>query len=94
MLFRPCVYPKTRDGEVYNLCTGKSYSGSDILNMLISMAKIKLSVETNPDLLRPSDEPIFIGDSTKLQKETGWRPSISMENTLRDMLDYWRNVYS
>jgi GDP-4-dehydro-6-deoxy-D-mannose reductase len=78
-------------GEVYNVCSGSSVSGQDILNMLISMAKCEISVAVDPDKMRPSDIADLYGDHSKLTKATGWEPQVKLEQTLAETLDYWRN---
>jgi GDP-4-dehydro-6-deoxy-D-mannose reductase len=47
-------------------------------------------VEVDPARLRPSDVPILLADSAKFIELTGWRPTIPFEQTLRDLLEYWR----
>jgi GDP-4-dehydro-6-deoxy-D-mannose reductase len=79
-------------GEAYNIGFGKSHKISDILDMLLSFSSTKVEIEVNKELLRPSDNPDLICDSTKLRKLTGWKPEISIEKTLKDTLDYWRNI--
>ncbi len=54
------------------------------------MSGVKVEVREDPDRLRPSDVPVLLGDCTRFQKATGWKPTIPYETTLRDMLDYWR----
>ncbi len=77
-------------GEVYNICSGKAYRISKVLDMLLGMSKVNVRVEVDPDRLRPSDVPILLGDCSKFTSETGWRPEIPFERTLADLLDYWR----
>lgn len=50
----------------------------------------KLKIEIDPALLRPTNEKIIVGDISKLQRDTGWKQQISMQQTIADMLDYWR----
>ena len=77
-------------GEAYSLCSGKGYKMRDILNMAISLSGLKnVKVKQVPWKMRPYDDPIYIGDNTKL-RNLGWEPRIPMEKTLSDMLDYWR----
>lgn len=77
-------------GDVYNVCSGKGYKVRDLLNQLIAMAKKKIDVkEQDPAKLRPIDDPLFIGDNSKIRK-LGWKPSVPIEQTLRDTLEYWR----
>ena len=81
---------KGAPGEVYNLCSGKAWSIRQVLDLLLGMSKTKFEVRPDPARLRPSDVPILMGDGSKFEKATGWKPTIPFEQTLRDMLDYWR----
>ncbi len=83
---------KGQEGEVYNIGSGKSYKIGDILDMLLSFSKEKIKVEIDEKLLRPVDEHNLYCDYSKLNKLTGWEPTISIEDTLRQTLDYWRNI--
>lgn len=84
------VMEKGEVGDVYNLCRGEAYKISDMLNTLLNLTENEIEVEIAQELLRPNDEPIIIGDNTKLRLRTGWRPEIPIEETLRSVLDYWR----
>jgi len=86
------VMGKGKIGDVYNIGSGTSYKISDILNKLVFMSSSKIKIEKEEGLLRPSDNPELICDSTKFVKLTGWKPEISIEETLKDTLDYWRNI--
>jgi len=81
-------------GEVYNLSSGKAYSISDLLNGFLRLAKCPIEVEVSPELLRPTDEPIKLGDNTRICRQTGWQPVIPIEQTLEDILSYWREKES
>lgn len=83
---------KGEAGEVYNLGSGKSYEIADILDRLLLLSKIKINVEIDKSLLRPADNPDLVCDSEKFNKITGWIPTIPLEETLSDTLDYWRNI--
>jgi GDP-4-dehydro-6-deoxy-D-mannose reductase len=76
-------------GEVYNVCSGKGQKVGDVLNKLLALSKTKLKIVQAKDKIRPVDDPLFIGDNSKIRK-LGWKPSIPIERTLEDMLDYWR----
>jgi len=82
---------KCKKGETYNICSGKAYSIKEILDKLISFAKVKIKIEQDPARIRQSDIPILQGDNSKFVKQTGWKPEIHLEKTLKDILDYWRN---
>lgn len=77
-------------GEVYNLCSGKGYRMNDILDRAVSLSGLEnVKVVQSKWKMRPYDDPIYIGDNSKLQT-LGWRPEITIEKTLTDMLEYWR----
>ena len=81
---------KCESGEVYNICSGKAWKIGDMLNQLLGLSKTKIEVRQDPARLRPSDVPILLGDYSKFAKVTGWAPTIPFEQTLADMLEYWR----
>jgi GDP-4-dehydro-6-deoxy-D-mannose reductase len=81
---------KGKPGEVYNIATGHGITIREMLDRLVDMAKIEVTIETDPDRLRPSDVEILIGDSSKFRADTGWEPRVPFETTLRDTLDFWR----
>ena len=82
---------KCEPGEVYNICRGRAWSIQEVLDLLLARTKAKIEVKQDPARLRPSDVPILIGDNTKFVKATGWAPTIPFEQTLDDMLEYWRS---
>ena len=76
-------------GNAYNICSGIGIKMKDILNKLVSFSSAKIRVETDKEKFRPLDDPIFIGDNSKITN-LGWKPEITIEKTLKDMLEYWR----
>ncbi|MFA6254843.1 MAG: GDP-mannose 4,6-dehydratase [Patescibacteria group bacterium] len=83
---------KCQPGEAYNICSGKDFTIQEVLDKLLSLAKNKdIKVEQDPARMRPSDVPLLSGDSSRFRELTGWEPKIDYLNqTLNDMLDYWR----
>ena len=79
-------------GETYNLSGERVYEIEEVVEMLRKLVNFNFELEVDPKLLRPTDEPIIYGDSGKFKRETGWKQEIPLEITLKDMLDYWRNV--
>lgn len=77
-------------GRVYNVCGGQAYTVRELLERLLSLARVRLEVRPDPALFRPHDNPIVLGDPSRIIDETGWRPSIPIERTLGDLLEYWR----
>jgi GDP-4-dehydro-6-deoxy-D-mannose reductase len=76
----------------YNVCSGRAYRIGDLLDILLSLTRARVRVETDPDRLRPNDTAIVIGSPARITRETGWQPLIPIERTLGDLLDYWRSV--
>lgn len=83
---------KGKEGEVYNIGSGTSYEISEILDMLLSKSSKKINIKVDKTLLRQKDEPDLVCDSSLFTKQTGWLPKIDIENTLKDTLDYWRDI--
>ena len=82
---------KCKFGEPYNVCSGEARSIKSMLDLLLSLSKVKnIRVKQDPERMRPSDVPILWGDSSKFRAETGWRPEIPFEKTMEDLLNYWR----
>ena len=77
-------------GEVYNIGSGRSYAIQEILNIIVSYSRVSVRVEQDPARMRPSDIPDIHCDASKLIQATGWRPEIPLEQSLRDVLDEWR----
>lgn len=81
---------KGEPGEVYNLCSGRAWTIREMLDMLLGMSKTKIQVVQDPARMRPSDVPVLLGDASRFRKRTGWEPTIPFEQTMRDLLAYWR----
>ncbi len=77
-------------GEVYNIASGHMWRIGDALDLLLSLSKVRVEVRQDPARLRPADTPFMLGDATKFRDLTGWTPKIPFEQTLQDLLDYWR----
>ncbi|HEX2223747.1 MAG TPA: GDP-mannose 4,6-dehydratase [Thermoanaerobaculia bacterium] len=83
-----------KPGEVYNIATGDGIRISELLDRIIALANVEVRIEVDPDRLRPSDVEILIGDASRFKADTGWEPRIPFEQTLRDLLAYWRTTLS
>ncbi len=83
---------KGKRGESYNLCATRTYKMSELLNTAIRLSGVKAQVRQVARLMRPSDERIIFGSTEKMRKDTGWKPLMSLEHTLKSMLDYWNGV--
>jgi GDP-4-dehydro-6-deoxy-D-mannose reductase len=77
-------------GRVYNICSGTAHRVGDLLERLLRRARVRVTVEQDPERLRPSDNPVVLGDASRLTADTGWRPTIPIDTTLEDLLGWWR----
>lgn len=79
-------------GAYYNIGGTYTCTIDDMLNYLISLSDKKdiIRVETDPDRLRPIDADLQVPDTTKFHKHTGWKTEIPFEQTMQDLLHYWR----
>ena len=77
-------------GDVYNICTGNGWTMSKMLEVLLSHSDVEICVQQDKDRMRPSDLPVLIGDAGKFIKQTGWKPEIPFDQTMNDLLNYWR----
>jgi GDP-4-dehydro-6-deoxy-D-mannose reductase len=83
------ILTKDVTGEVYNVCSGKGCSIMDIVITLSNLTQIPVTVEQGIDLIRPVDNPVLVGSYAKLHEDTGWKPIISLENSLEKIFDFW-----
>lgn len=78
-------------GEAYNISSSKVYSIAEVVNVLSSVVGRAITPIPDKTLFRPTDEAIITGDVSKLMRDTGWKQSVSLEETLSSMLQYWRS---
>ncbi len=82
-----------RAGQVpnaYNVGAGRCVSVRWLLDTLLSLSSQPISVEPDPARMRPADVPRVVSDSALFRQHTGWQPRIALEDTLADVLEYWR----
>ncbi len=77
-------------GAVYNVASGKPYSIQHLLDSVLHHSLVPITVYQDPARMLPIDIPIIQGDASRLNKLTGWEPSIPFETTLLDILNDWR----
>jgi GDPmannose 4,6-dehydratase len=79
-------------GEYYNIGGEYTCKIADMLDFLINQSTVpNIEIVTDPERLRPIDADLQIPNTTKFRNHTGWKPEISFETTMKDLLDYWRN---
>jgi GDP-4-dehydro-6-deoxy-D-mannose reductase len=84
------IAERGQPGRAYNVCTGRAVAIGEVLDMILARSRVPVRVHEDPARLRPSDVPILLGDPSRLQRELEWTPEIPLEQTLEDVLDYWR----
>ena len=77
--------------RVVNVASGEAVAIQSILDQLLALTRVPVTVEVDPERLRPADMPECVGDPTLLCGSTGWRKSIPLADTLRETLDWWRS---
>lgn len=81
-------------GQVYNLGAERSYSIRQVLDILLSLSRVKMTVEQDPKRLRPAEIPDLVADCARIRARTGWKATIPVEQSLYDVLEYWRGQVS
>jgi len=69
-------------GEIYNVCSGVGHTIEDIIRMLGECSGKKYITEVDPGKVRPNDNKAIVGDHSKLERRTGWRPTIGIKESL------------
>jgi GDP-4-dehydro-6-deoxy-D-mannose reductase len=77
-------------GQAYNIGSGRTVSIRWLLDTLLAFSARDIAVEPDPARMRPADVPRVTCDSRRFQERTGWAPQIQLEQTLYDILEYWR----
>lgn len=85
------IMNKGKAGEVYNICSGVKHKISDLLDILLSFSTVKnIEIKIDSSKLRPIDNEVIYGDNSKLKKHTGWTEDYTINQALKDTLEYWR----
>ena len=84
------IVERGEPGRIYNVCAGQAFKIRDVLDRLLAMSKVPVTVTVDPARYRPSDNLVLWGDRSRIERELGWKPEIPLDQTLSDLLDYWR----
>jgi GDP-4-dehydro-6-deoxy-D-mannose reductase len=84
---------KGKPGEAYNVCSGKAYKIETLLHTLLRFSSKRIKVKKRGKK-RPIEIPVLLGDNSKIKKAVGWKPRISIHQTLKDTLEFWIEKYS
>lgn len=79
-----------KPGLPYNVCSGTPTAVRALVDLFVSNARVKIAIEQDPSRFRPNDTPMVLGDRSRLTNDTGWEPAITLEQTIGDLLAYWR----
>ncbi|HLD25880.1 MAG TPA: GDP-mannose 4,6-dehydratase [Candidatus Andersenbacteria bacterium] len=77
-------------GDVYHVASGRAVSVQQVLDRLLALSARTIVVEQDPARMRAADTPILVGDARKLRQVTAWQPAIALEDSLADILTWWR----
>lgn len=80
---------KGRYGDVYNICSGRAYRIREIAETLVSLSGENIEIVQDSSRKRPTDTRAIYGDASKI-KALGWAPRYSLDESLKVLLDYWR----
>lgn len=78
----------------YNVCRGEAFRVGDLLEVLLGLARVRVTVEADPSRIRPSDTPVVLGSAERIRLEAGWVPRLPIAQTLADLLEHWRGALS
>lgn len=84
------ILERGQPGRPYNVCSGRAIAIRELLDRLIARARVPVEVKVDPTRYRPNDTPLVVGDPSRLRDELGWSPEIPVDQTLDDLLEYWR----
>ena len=79
-----------RKGEIYNICSGNGITLKDMLLLIMKQIGCELEIRTIDSLVRPNDNEVIIGSYDKIHQELNWKPSFSIEDSLRDIIQFWK----
>jgi len=77
-------------GVPYNVCSGTPVAIRALVNLFVKKARVPVTVHQDPARFRPNDTPMVLGDRSRMAADTGWTPQIPLEQTVDDLLAYWR----
>jgi GDP-4-dehydro-6-deoxy-D-mannose reductase len=77
-------------GGVYQVCSGRDVAVDEVARRLLMLAGVDAAIELDPELIRPVDVPVLVGDQTRLHAATGWEPGYELDDTLAATLNWWR----
>ncbi len=83
-----------QSGAVYNVGSGQAVMMQELLDQLLALSSVAVEVRPDPERMRPIDMPLVVCNHSLIREQTGWAPTIPLQQTLRDILNYWRGEVS
>jgi GDP-4-dehydro-6-deoxy-D-mannose reductase len=77
-------------GGPYNVCSGTPVAIRALVDLFVSKSRVPVTIHQDPARFRPNDTPVILGDRSRMATDTGWAPQIPLEQTVDDLLEYWR----
>jgi len=84
------IFLDGKTGEIYNVCSGVGLKIRDVVEILAQKLKVDIEIKNDITRVRPTDINMVIGDNTKIKSELGWLPEFDLNQTLDDMISYWK----
>lgn len=84
------IVERGRPGVIYNVCSGMAYKIGEIFERLARLGRVAVEIRIDPSKYRPSDMPLSLGSPERISREVGWIPQIPLDQSLADILEYWR----
>ncbi len=79
-----------KPGDIFNICSGKGTSLKEVLEMMCRITGVNPVIRTDSSLVRPNDNMAIIGDNSQIAQSVGWLPGIPLEQSLQDIIDWYR----
>jgi GDP-4-dehydro-6-deoxy-D-mannose reductase len=77
-------------GRPYNVCSGRAIAVRELLEMMLTRARVPIRIAVDPARYRPNDQPLVVGDPSRIRDELGWTAQIPIERAVDDLLEFWR----
>ncbi len=83
------LFQKGKKGNIYNICSGKGISLNEVIKIMANKLEISITHHIDRSLLRPNDNKAIVGSNEKIKNDTSWIPYYSIEQSLKDVLDFY-----
>lgn len=91
--YKQAIETDLEPGEIFNICSGVGIKIEDLLQKILSLTKKEIIIKQDASKLRSVDLPIFVGNNQKFVSKTGWKIEFPLDQTIQDVLEYWRNLH-